>query len=43
MIRLRLGAGAGGRFLVRRRAVPIRNPGELTTQDDIYQIGRAHV
>ena len=36
MIRLRLGAGAGGRFLVRRRAVPIRNPGELTTQDDIF-------
>ena len=36
MIRLRLGAGAGGRFLVRRRAVPIRNPGELTTQDDLY-------
>jgi len=36
MIRLRLGAGTGGRFLVRRRAVPIRNPGELTTQDDLY-------
>ena len=36
MIRLRLGAGTGGRFLVRRRAVPIRNPGELTTQDDIF-------
>ena len=36
MIRLRLGV-SGGRFLVRRRAVPINpNAGELTTQDNLF-------
>ena len=36
MIRLKLGV-SGGRFLVRRRAIPINpNAGELTTQNDLF-------
>jgi hypothetical protein len=36
MIRLKLGV-SGGRFLVRRRAIPINpNAGELTTQDHLF-------
>lgn len=36
MIRLKLGV-SGGRFLVRRRAIPVNpNAGELTTQDHLF-------